>query len=163
MARRGTAHGKNRQYQVRCRDVLRYRKPELKPLVADGVDVSLDLPDRQWTFDIALQDNSGSLVLAECRRTIGSVKQEDIAAFAYKIESVRKALGVPVAGIFIAKREHQIGAVKVGQFNGIQVAILEEESLPPGFNITFLRYSEDCEKKCRDLVMHVPSGALVLR
>lgn len=139
-----------------------YRNPELKPLEADGVDVPLDFPDTRWTFDVALRDNNGSLVLAECRRTVGAVKQEDIAAFAYKIELARKALGAPVAGVFIAKRDHQIGAVKVGQFNGIQVAILEEESTPPAFNITFLRYSEEREKKCRDLVMHVPPGSVAL-
>jgi hypothetical protein len=41
-----------------------------------------------------------------------------MAAFAYKVESLRRTLDVPVAGVFMAKTSHQIGAVKVGQFNG---------------------------------------------
>ena len=159
---RGTAHGENLQYQVRCRDVLTFRTPELSPLAGDGIDVPINLLDTRWTFDVALCDGKGSVVLAECRRTVGAVKQEDVAAFAYKIEAARKALNVPVAGIFMEKREHQIGAVKVGQFNGIEIAILEQDSAPPGFNITFLRYSEERESRCRDLVMHVPSGTLTI-
>jgi hypothetical protein len=106
--------------------------------------------------------NTGPLVLVECRRTTAAVKQEDVAAFAYKIESVRKVLQIPVAGIFIAKREHQIGAIKVGQFNGIQIAILEQDSAPPAFNITFLRYSAQREKQIRDFMMHIPSRLLTL-
>ena len=97
--------------------------------------------------------------MAECRRMVGAVKQEDIAAFAYKVELLRKTLAIPVAGVFIAKREHQIGAIKVSQFNGIEVAILDEGSTPPGFNITFLRYDSEREKRCRDIMMHVPHGS----
>jgi hypothetical protein len=158
----GQAHGLDRQYQVQCRDVLTFRNPELTPWASDGVDVPFNLPDTCWTFDVALRDRAGALVLAECRRTAGAVKQEDVAAFAYKVELVRKALDVPVAGIFIAKREHQIGAIKVGQFNGIQIAILEDGSAPPGFNITFLRYDLERERRCRHLVMHVQPGSLSL-
>lgn len=156
----GQAHGANRQYQVQCRDVLTYRNAELTPWSSDGIDVPFDLPDTRWTFDVALRDRAGSLVLAECRRTVGAVKQEDVAAFAYKVELVRRALGIPVAGIFIAKREHQVGAIKVGQFNGIQIAILEDGSTPPGFKITFLRYDADRESRCRDLAMHLPPSSL---
>jgi len=75
---------------------------------------------------------------------------------------LRKALGIPVAGVFITKRNHQIGAIKVGQFNGIQVAILDEGATPPGFNITFLRFDEEREKRCRDIMMHVPSGSYAI-
>ena len=158
----GIAHGENRRYQVSCRDVLTFRDPQLTPWAADGIDVPFDLPDTRWTFDVALKDTKGSLVLVECRRTTGAVKQEDVAAFAYKIETVRKALAIPVAGIFIAKREHQIGAIKVAQCNGIQTAILEQDSILPGFNITFLRYSAEREKQVRDFVMHICTGSLAI-
>jgi hypothetical protein len=158
----GQAHGVYRQYQVECRDVLTFRRQELTPWLADGIDVPFDLPDTCWTFDIALRDPAGSLLLAECRRTVDAVKQNDVAAFAYKVELARKALNIPVAGVFITKREHQIGAVKVSQFNGIQVAIVEPGSVPPGFNISFLRYDEEREKKCRDIIMHVPTGSYAL-
>ena len=144
-----------------CRDVLTFREPQLTPWAADGIDVPFDLPDTRWTFDVALKDTKGSLVLVECRRTTGAVKQEDVAAFAYKIETVRKALAIPVAGIFIAKREHQIGAIKVAQCNGIQTAILEQNSIPPGFNITFLRYSRrarEASSRFRHAYMHGLTG-----
>lgn len=154
----GRAHGANREYQVQCRDILVQCRPELTPWSGDGVDVPFDLADTRWTFDVALRDPAGQLVLVECRRTVGAVKQEDMAAFAYKLEQARSTLGIPVAGVFIAKREHQIGSIKVGQTNDIQVAILEEGSIPSGFNITFLRYSAEREKRIRDFIMHVPTG-----
>jgi hypothetical protein len=154
----GKAHGLNWQYQVECRDVLTFRNPELTAWADQGIDVPFELPDTCWTIDVALRDRAGSLVVAECRRTIGAVKQEDLAAFAYKVEVLRKALDIPVAGVFIAKTDHQIGAVKVAQFNGIQVAILKDGVTPPGFNITFLRY----DKRCRDIGMHVPPGSYTL-
>ena len=124
----GKANGHNRQYQVECRDVLTFRNPELTPWAADGIDVPFELPDTCWTFDVALGDRAGALVVAECRRKIGAVKQEDLAAFAYKVEVLRKALDIPVGGVFIAKKDHQIGAIKVAQFNGIQVAILRRRN-----------------------------------
>lgn len=155
----GKAHGANRQYQVACRDVLTFRNPELVPWLADGIDVPFDLPDTCWTFDVALRDPSSAVVVAECRRTVRSVKQEAIAAFAYKVESLRRTLDIPVAGVFMAKRSLQIGAVKVGQFNGIQLVTLEDGAAPPGFNITFLRYDAEREKQCRDIIMHVPPGS----
>jgi len=158
----GKAHGTNRQYQVTCRDALTFREPALSPWHGDGIDVSFDLPDTRWTFDVALREPSGALVVVECRRTIGAVKQEDVAAFAYKVESLRKSLGIPVAGIFITKKAHQIGAVRVGQFNGIDLAVLEEGSAPPGFNITFLQYDAERETKCRDIIMHAPPGSYSL-
>ena len=136
----GKAHGPNWQYQLECRDVLIYRKPELKltPWAGDGIDVPLELPDTLWTFDVALRDLEGSLVVAECKRWTGPVKQGTIAEFAYKVEGLRKVCSFPVAGVFVAKTDHQIGAVKVGQFNGIEVVILDEGSTPPGFIVTFL-------------------------
>jgi hypothetical protein len=158
----GKAHGVNRQYQVECRDVLTFKNPELTPWAADGIDVPFELPDTCWTFDVALRDSAGALVVAECRRIGGAVKQEAMAAFAYKVELLRKSLGVPVAGVFIAKKGHQIGAVRVGQFTGIEVAVLLEGAAPPGFNITFLRYDAERERRCRDILMHVPPGSYTL-
>ena len=158
----GKAHGCDREYQVGCRDVLMSSTPELMPWAVDGIDVPFELPDTTWTFDVALRDRTGALVVAECRRTVGAVKQGDVAAFAYKVESLRRALEIPVAGMFIAKRDHQIGAIKVGQFNGIQLAILEDGANPPGFTITFLRYDAERERRCRDILMQVPPGSCTL-
>jgi hypothetical protein len=118
--------------------------------------VPFNLPDTCWTFDIALRDPLGALVVAECRRTVSAVKQEAIGVFAYKVEQLRKTLDIPVAGVFMAKKSLQIGAIKVGKSEGIQLVILEEGVGPPGFSITFLRYDKEREIKCRDIIMHVP-------
>ena len=100
------------------------------------------------------------LLVAECRRTTASVKQEDVAGFAYKVERLRDAVGVDVAGIFITKTGHQVGAVRVGQFKGIDLAVLAEEATPPNFNITFLRCDPKREKTLRDIVMKVAPASL---
>jgi len=159
----GNAHGINRRYQLECRDVIMYRHPGLTPWSSDGIDVAFDLADTRWTFDVALRGPSGDLLLAECRRTRGAVKQEALAAFAYKVEMARKTLCIPVAGVFFAKREHQVGAVKVGEFHGIQIAILEQGSVPPGFNLTFLRYDKQRAAKCYELIKHIPPGSVALK
>lgn len=158
----GQSHGHNRQYQESCRNVLTFRNPNLTPWAGDGIDVPFELPDTRWTFDVALRDDAGDLVVAECRRTIGPTKQEDIAAFAYKVELLRKSLGIAVAGVFMTKTHHQTGAVKVGQFNGIDVVLLDEGAEPPGFTMTFLRYDQEREKCCRDIMMHVPAGSIAI-
>jgi len=143
--------------------VLTFRDPQLVPWLEDGIDVPFNLPDTCWTVDVALRNPLGKLVVAECRRTIDAVKQEDIAAFAYKVELLRKTLGIPVAGVFMAKKSLQIGAVKVGQFNGIDLVILEEGVGPPGFGITFLRYDKEREKKSRDIIFHVAPFSISLK
>lgn len=114
------AHGKNRDYQVTCCDMLMHRDASLAPRESDETDIQFALPDTTWSVDVALRRTpSGELVVAACRRTASSVKQEDVAAFAYKVELLRKSLAVDVAGIFLTKTGHQLGAVKVGQFNSI--------------------------------------------
>jgi len=60
--------------------------------------------------------------------------------------------------MFMTKRAHQVGAVRVGHFNGIELAVLEEEEVLPGFKMTFLRYDAAREMQCRDIIMHVPPG-----
>jgi hypothetical protein len=142
--------------------VLLFRDPTLAPWEAEGIDVPFKLPDTDWTIDVALRTPSGDLLVAECRRTTSAVKQEDVAAFAYKIEGLRRALGINVAGVFMTKSGHQLGAVRVGQFNGITLAVLAEDSAPPGFGITFFRYDAEREAKLRNIVFHVSTGQYAL-
>jgi hypothetical protein len=158
----GKAHGVDRQYQVSCRDVLRARYPQVEPWEGDGIDVSFNLPDTGWTIDVALRAPDGALVAAECRRRVGSVKQEDVASFAYKVEMLRKNLGISVSGFFIAKKDHQVGAIKVGQFNGISIVVMSEGETPPGFTLNYLRYDHEREQRLRDIVMGVPGCSLAL-
>jgi hypothetical protein len=158
----GRAYGHNRRYQVACRDVLVFRSRDLRPWRGDGIDVLFELDDTRWTIDVALRSPEGHLVVAECRRTVGPTKQEAVAAFAYKVERLREALRLPVAGVFFTKAAHQLGAVRVGQFAGIQLVILGEAEVPPGFSIAFLRYDPERERKCRDIVVHVPTAKVTV-
>jgi len=82
----GQAHGSNREYQLACRNVLMFRDPALVPWQADRIDIPFKLPDTEWTFDVALRGPSEGLLVAEGRRTASAVKQEEVAAFAYKVE-----------------------------------------------------------------------------
>lgn len=157
----GQAFGQNRDYQILCRDVLVQLNPTLRPWSGDGIDVPFDLPDTQWTIDVALRRNE-SLVVAECRCTASSVKQEDVAAFAYKVELLRRTQGTPVAASFFTKTGHQVGAVKVGQFTGIEIIVLDERVQLPGFNMTFLRFDAARERAARDIVMHIPPASIAI-
>lgn len=154
----GKAYGINREYQAVCRDVLIHRHPELVSWESDGVDVAFDLPDTRWTFDVALRAPDNSIVVAECRRTVDPVKQEDVAAFACKVESLRHNVGEPVSAFFFTKTAHQLGAVRVGQHYGVEVALLDEGAVPPGFNLVFLTYDSERERRVRHFIMHVEAG-----
>jgi hypothetical protein len=154
----GKAHGVDRLYQVTCRNVLTHRNPELVPWSGDGIDVPFDLPDTTWTFDIALKSPDGSAVVAECRRIAGAVKQGDVAEFALKVESLRRKLAKSVSAFFFTKTAHQLGAVRVGKFYGVEVALLDEGAQPPGFNLTFLTYDAQRDQKLRHIIMHLEPG-----
>ena len=156
----GKAHGVDRQYQVACRDVLMHRHPELTSWSSDGIDVPFNLPDTTWTFDIALRAPDGSAVIAECRRTVGAVSQGDVAEFALKVESLRQTLGNSVSAFFLTKTAHQLGAVRVGQYYGIEVALVDEDARPPGFNLTFLGYDAVRDQKLRHIIMHLEPGRI---
>jgi hypothetical protein len=158
----GAAKGVDRQYQEQCRDVLVHRDSDLKPYASDGIDVPFEAGGTTWTMDVALRKSSGNVVVAECRRTEATVKQEDVAAFAYKVEQLRKALRVEVAGAFLTKTGVQLGAVKVGGFEGISIAVLAEGEKPPGFTIEFHRYDADRERRLKDLVIHVPPARVTI-
>ena len=136
-----------------------FRHPGSKPWEGDGIDVPFNL-DTTWTFDVALRDVDGALIVAECKRTAGAVKQGAVAEFAHKVEKARKILNIPVAGLFITKKAHQRGAIKVGQCAGIKIVVLAEGATPPGFNITFLRYDRERERRLREMIMHVAPGSL---
>ena len=90
---------------------------------------------------MALRSSTGSLLVAECRRRKEPTKQEALAAFAYKVELLRKEFGVPVLGAFLSESSPQLGAVKVSQFEGITVAQLLKGHISEGFDcvISFSR------------------------
>ena len=92
----------------------------------------------------------------------GSRQADDIGAFAYKAELLRSHLGVAVAGVFFAKTAVQLGAVKVGTFEGIEVAVLAEDHTGSGASLVFHRYDEERAKRTRHYVLEPLSGHVTL-
>ena len=90
---------------------------------------------------MALRSSTGSLLVAECRRRKEPTKQEALAAFADKVELLRKEFGVPVLGAFLSESSPQLGAVKVSQFEGITVAQLLKSHISEGFSMAFIATS----------------------
>ena len=156
MARGGQARGPNRQYEEFCRDVLRKNDPELVPVAGDGVGVPFEAAGTTWSFDVGLHVPAVRVVVAECRRRIAPVKQEDLAGFAFRVERFRQALGIPVAGVFFAKRRYQVGAVRSGQFEGISMAIVADcETINGGFAVQYHGWDAASGKRTQGVTIHV--------
>ena len=138
----GKAYGVDRDYQVMCRDILleRARPTALFPLSGDGIDVAIMLGSAERTFDVVMTEDSGKLVVAECRRTKGLVKLSDIDAFARRVELLRLESGSEVAGVFFAKTGFQRGAVKAAQDAGGDAATCAQDQPVPSFALLFNRY-----------------------
>jgi len=153
----GKAYGQDRDYQVLCRDILQRISPEsLIALDGDGVDVRFDgLGGTDITFDVALQDTKGDFVVAECRRWNERIKQEAIFAFAHKVELLRQHTGRRVAGVFFAKHQFQVGAVKHGNWTGIRLAVLEQEQPIKGFALAFQKYDARRAKRIQEAIAHL--------
>lgn len=68
----GRVTGKNREYQVSCRDLLltQYKSKSIRPYDGDGIDVAFDVGGTTRTIDVALIDQEGKIILAECRRRV---------------------------------------------------------------------------------------------
>jgi len=159
----GKAYGPNRDYQAFCRDVLRKSEPRLTAVSGDGLDVPITLGGTTWSFDVALHVPDERLVVAECRRRKAPVKQEDLAAFAYKLCLLRSARPVPVAGVFFGKSRYQIGAVAAAQEAGISMAIVgDNHTIAGGFGVAYHRLDPVTRRRAKDVTFHVPPAGLVI-
>ena len=156
----GKAAGPNRQYQIQCRNVLQHERTGLLPYSGDGIDVQFLLGGTTWTLDVALRTQSGEIVVAECRRRTAAAKQDEVASLAYKIELLRKHLNVPVAGAFFVKTALQLGAVRVGNYEGITTAVLTEGGDATDFTLAYHRYDHQREERLRHFVLGAAPGSL---
>lgn len=145
----GQAHGENRRYQEFCRDALRRLRPEIEYYSGDGIDVPFEVGGTTWTIDIALKTPRGQVIVAECRRRTEPLKQDAVAAFAHKVELLRKGLGLQVAGLIFTKRHAQLGAVKACTWEGIQLAVCEQEQPLNAFSLVFYSYDAKRESRLR--------------
>jgi hypothetical protein len=158
----GKADGIDRDYQVSCRDILQVSGGRmLQPYSGDGVDVRFDNlgGTKGVTFDVALKDSEGGIVVAECRRRSGAVKQEDMFAFARKVELLRKQTGGEVAGVFYTKSQVQKGALMHADWSGIEVAVFGQDQTPQNFVLAYQRYDPERDARLQEVSAHVTGTA----
>jgi len=155
---RGKAQGQNKEYQVLCRDVLMREHQDLAAFRGDGIDIPLDVGDTVWTFDVALRAPDDRLVLAECRRRKQAVKQEDVAAFAYRVEQVRKHIHPAVAAVFLTKSDFQAGALRVAASAGVSAIICAQGQQLENFRLRYLRHDPDRQRRVERMVYHYTGG-----
>lgn len=157
--------GAAREYQLLCRDVLQ-RRFGGRPLSGDGVDVPFEAAGTTFAVDVALTspyNAAEGLVLAECRNTASAQKQDDVAAFAFKVEKIRAATGEPVAAFFMTKTEPQSGAIKLeADVVALSVVVVCGTELADA-RVAFLRYDREREAKLRGHVMLAQRGVYELR
>jgi hypothetical protein len=122
----------------------------LRPYAADGIDVTLRLGTANRTFDIALIDDQGRLVVAECKRTTARVKLADLDAFAYRVELLRRETDREVAGYYFVKSNYQLGVLKAAGDAGIRVAVASDEQGPRVHALVFQKHSPEREKRIRE-------------
>ena len=67
-----------------------------------------------------------------------------------------------IAGVFFANRQFQVGAVKHGHWEGIQLAILEQDQSIKGFALAFQKYDEQRAKRIEEAIVH-QSGEVTQR
>lgn len=144
----GKAYGKDRDYQVLCRNIIQQIQQQegLVPYAGDGIDVPIMIAGSEWKIDVALTDMKNKVVFVECKRRSATLKQSNIAEFAYLVEGFRKENHMQVAGIYFTKTGYQQGAIEAARVPGIQVAVVaENQSLNP-LIVRYLRYDVEREE-----------------
>ena len=147
----GKAYGADREYQVLCRDILVKRAGPLRlnPYAGDGIDVGVRLGSTERTFDVALADEDGRLIVAECRRRKDPVKLADLDAFARRVELLRQESRCEVAGVYFTKTAYQEGVVKAAQDSAIDIATCAQDQPLSAFSLVFHRFDPDRGRRLR--------------
>ena len=164
---KGKAYGEDRAYQKLCHDIIRrlQLQDDLVPYEGDGIDVPFRICGTVVSFDVALQNPQGNLVVLECRRWKYPIKQEALFAFCAKVECLRKDLEVEVAGIFVTRSRYQLGAVKVATQMGISAAVCDQDQSQQEFVILYKHYDPQREAVMQSAKAHFggsisPTGSL---
>jgi hypothetical protein len=163
----GKSHGSAREYQVFVRDILIKRSARpLIPFGGDGIDVAIDIGGVPRHFDVALREEAdGNLVVAECKRIAGAVKLENLDAFAYRVEMLRKQSDTEVAGFYFTRTAYQRGVVKAAEEIGISVVVCAPDQPVEAFSLVFHRYDSKRESRLKNAETHLagtmaPTGRL---
>ncbi len=151
----GNAYGKDRVYQVLCRNIIQQIQQQegLLPYAGDGIDVPIMIAGREWKIDVALKDMKNKVVFAECKRWKDTIQQGEIAKFAYLVEMFRKESGLQVEGIYFTKTGYQQGAVEAARVPGIQIAVVaENQSLNP-LIVHYRQYDVEREEVIKQMLL----------
>jgi hypothetical protein len=95
----------------------------------------IDGEDTEWEIDgKGVNDHDGSFMIVECKRfTTSKVKQEVVAGLAFRVLDTGA-----VGGILVTPLGFQAGAQKVASGNDIFTVVLDKNSTPQQFAISFL-------------------------
>lgn len=151
---KGKAYGLDRDYQMLCRDLLQVSRNErgLEPYAGDGIDVPIKTGAATWTFDVALRSTDGGIVVAECKRWKDPVDQTYIAAFSQTVEALRKAIGVPVAGLFFTKKSYRSGATQAAYDLGVEIATCNQDQSIVNYTLVYQVYDPDRDARIRNIL-----------
>jgi Restriction endonuclease len=162
---KGKAYGINWDYQKLCHDIIRelQAQQQLTPYKDNGVDVSFSICGTGVTFDAALTDREGDLVVIECKRYKKETKieQRDVFAFWAEIEWLRRTLNVGVNGIFITGSGYRIGAIKAATALGIEVMVCEPDQTSKGFLLSYHHY-DPVYGKTTGAIIHAVTAIAIL-
>ncbi len=166
----GKAKGKDRDYQILCRDFLleRYNLNDLRPYEGDGIDVSFSVGGTPRIMDVALVDSEGTLLIAECKRQKNKTKLIDIDAFAHRVDLIKTGTCRKVVGVFFTKTQFQRGVVKSAVWEDIDVIICSEEQSLQNFIVSYQLYDLERGKRFQRAEGYFagsiqPTGSLSLR
>jgi len=122
-------------YEDAARKVLADLRDKLGLIAIEGKQSLIGLSGTAWEIDAkAWRDNHGVFLLIEARRhTTSGLKQEDLAAIAYRIEDVGASGGVVVSPLPL-----QQGAYLVARSAGIAHVRLMPESTTESYIAEFL-------------------------
>jgi hypothetical protein len=150
----GKATGKDRDYQVFCRDLLlkQYGSNGLRLYEGDGIDVPFDVGGTPRTLDVALVDCEGNIIVAECRRRISKTKLTDSDTFAHRVELIRKETGRQVAGVFLTKKQFQLGVVKSAAWEGIDVIVCPDGQSLQNYVLSSQLYDAERDKRLQKVL-----------
>jgi len=155
---KGKSSGSDWDYQELCKKIifaLRNEFPDLVPYLGDGIDVPLKMGGTTWTLDLALWNCKGVFIVVECKRWTTRIKQGHIAEFAYKLELLRKYFNGDVVGIFVAKTDYQIGAVKAAKEANVELFIIPETQSEENFILSKLFYDQESMRRISKILANV--------
>jgi len=91
----GQSHGADRAYEEMCRDICIQRSAHsFQPYHGtDGIDVGFEAGGTTWSFDVALENTNGDLLVAECKRWADPVPQKEVAVIAHTVLALTRNRG----------------------------------------------------------------------